>query len=62
MSEEQKSDCCGPKSGCGCGGAKKMLVMAVLALLIFTCGYVFGKGNCPFGSGCSSKMCPITQH
>lgn len=64
MSEEKKEEgCCGSsaKSGCGCcGGMKKMVVGAVLAALVFTCGYIFGKGSCPFKGDCSKKVCPLT--
>lgn len=62
MSEEKKEECCtGTKNSCCCSGAKKLLVGIILAGLIFTCGYIFGKGHCPFSS-CQQKMCPIMQH
>jgi hypothetical protein len=61
MEEQKKEECCQTtKSGCGCCGAKKFVFGLVLALVIFTCGYIFGKGYCPL-SPCH-KVCPIMQH
>ena len=58
MSEEKKDECCsGPKSSCCM--VKKVIVGLVLAVVIFTCGYIIGKGGCPFAG---HKMCPISQH
>jgi len=68
MSEEKKEEgCCGGSAaksgcGCGCGGIKKMVVVLVLAAIVFTCGYIFGKNGCPFAGGSScQKMCPISK-
>jgi len=60
MSEEKKEECCSTSgnSGCCCPGIKKLIVGLVLALLVFTCGYIFGKGQCPFSG---QKMCPLVQ-
>ena len=64
MSEEhKKEECCGSdsKKSCGCcGGMKKIILGAIVFLFIFFCGYVVGKGYCPFSS-CSGKICPIPQ-
>jgi hypothetical protein len=62
MSEEKKEGCCGSgNSGCGCcGGVKKLIFVLAIGLIIFTCGYIMGKGKCPFGtSACVGKMCPL---
>ncbi len=62
MSEEKKEECCGTKgSGSCCGGVKKLIVALAFALIVFTLGYTFGKGYCPFSSSPCQKMCPITQ-
>lgn len=60
--EHKKDECCSPNSnkGHGCCGTKKMVVGILLVLFIFMCGYVVGKGYCPFA--CSGKMCPLVQH
>ncbi len=56
MSEEKKSECCSTGSS-GCCGVKKIIVALVLALVVFTCGYIMGKGACPFAGG--QKTCPM---
>ncbi len=61
--EAKKEECCGgeTKKNCGCCcGIKKLVLGVLLVLFIFFCGYVTGKGYCPFSS-CSTKMCPITK-
>jgi hypothetical protein len=62
MEEQKKDECCQPSnSGCGscCGSFKKLIVALVLGLVVFTCGYVVGKGYCPMSG---QKICPLTQH
>lgn len=60
MSEQKKDECCSSGSGSGCcGGMKKLIFMAVLGLVVFTCGYIIGQGKCPMSSSGSGKMCPL---
>jgi hypothetical protein len=60
MNEQKKDECCSPSGSC-CGGAKKLIVGIILGLVIFTCGYLMGKGGlCSMGSS-QKTMCPITQ-
>lgn len=59
MEEQKKDDCChSTNSGCGCCGIKKIFIGLLVALVIFTCGYIFGKGACPFSG---QKVCPLMQ-
>jgi hypothetical protein len=59
MSEDKKEGCCGGSDKSGCCGVKKIIVGVVLAALLFTCGYIFGKGGCPFSGMC--QTCPMTK-
>ena len=58
MTEDKKEGCCGTDKG-GCCGIKKIIVGIVLALLLFTCGYIFGKGYSPFTT--CQKTCPMMK-
>ena len=62
MSEEKKEECCGVAKK-GCCGIKKLILGIVLVGLIFTCGYILGKGYCPFAaSSCHQGTCPMMKH
>ena len=59
MSEEKKDGCCSSeKSGCGCcGGAKKLVIGLIAGALLFASGVMFAKSSCMMGG---SKVCPIS--